>query len=120
MPNVQDCAGQLLLVGEGELDGGEGDVEALEETLLAEGEHHRSVGVSRQAGGDEASLHLVVDLVLNLKVWEWFYWFRLNKQVFRHPRKQTSVFAEIFFSRQQIDVFVDQVSKIGVFCSQIV
>ena len=66
LPDVEDGAGELLLVGEGQLDRREGDVEALDEALLAEGQHHRPVGVRRQAGRDEAPLHLVVDLVLRL------------------------------------------------------
>jgi hypothetical protein len=67
LPNVKDGAGELLLVGEGELDGREGDVEALKETPLPECQHHRPVRVRGQARRDEAALHLVVDLIFHLQ-----------------------------------------------------
>ena len=43
---VKHCAGHLLLVGEAQLDWGEGGVEALHESFLAQGEEHRALWVA--------------------------------------------------------------------------
>ena len=57
----------LLLVGEADLDGCEGDVVALHQPLLAHSQEDRAVRVAVQTLGYEPRPHLVINSVLNLK-----------------------------------------------------
>ena len=63
---VKHCAGHLLLVGEAQLDRSQGDVEALDKSLLADSQEHRPVRVAEELLGDEASPDLVIYPVLHL------------------------------------------------------
>ena len=64
---VHHAPGHLLLVGEGELHGGERDVVTLDQPLLAHCQEHRAIWVAVEALGGEARPHLVINLVFNLK-----------------------------------------------------
>ena len=63
---VEETARHLLLVREAELDRGEGDVEALDESLLTDSQEHRTVRVTEQLLGDKPGPHLVIYPVLHL------------------------------------------------------
>ena len=63
---VQETPRHLLLVREAQLNGAEGDVEALNEPLLADRHEDSPVRVTEELVRDEACPDLVVDLVLHL------------------------------------------------------
>ena len=63
---VEETARDLLLVREAELDRGEGDVEALDESLLTDRQEYRAVRVTEELLGDKPSPDLVIYPVLHL------------------------------------------------------
>ena len=64
---VQEAPRDLLLVREAQLDRSQGDVEALDESLLADSQEHCPVWVTEELLGDKASPDLVIYPVLHLR-----------------------------------------------------